>query len=154
MNLPEGLRRSLDDLAFLVLRLAVGAVFFMHGCQKMFGAFGGGGIPGAVAAAANAGFQPAELWGVVLAITEFAGSLALLLGLGTRIAAAFLAFEMAVAIVQVHLPMGFFNSRGGFEFPLTLLAASLALVLGGPGRLSLDHVFVRRRDEPASPLPG
>jgi putative oxidoreductase len=53
---------------------------------------------------------------------------------------------MAGAILLVHLPAGFFNPNG-IEFPLALLGASLALALMGPGRLSLDHTLVARRQD-------
>ena len=49
---------------------------------------------------------------------------------------------MAVAIVTVHLPNGFFLPNG-IEFALALLAANLALLVGGPGALAVDGLLVR-----------
>jgi len=78
---------------------------------------------------------------VVVTAVEILGGLALVLGLGTRVAAALLAFEMLVAILTVRLKMGFV---GGYEFELTLLAASLSLALLGAGPVSVRKIFARR----------
>ena len=122
-----------------VLRVIVGIVFLMHGWQKLFvtgfhgvaGFLGHLGIPAPAAAA------------VVLTLVEFVGGIALILGLFTRWAALLLAIDMVVAILLVHLKNGFFNPQG-FEYPLTLLAASIALALSGPGEASVDGMIKRR----------
>src|SRR3989441_13254337 len=68
---------------------------------------------------------------VVVIAVEILGGLALILGLGTRLAGALLAIDMVVAIPAVRLAAGFV---GGYEFELTLPAArpSPALLGGGP----------------------
>jgi len=40
---------------------------------------------------------------------------------------------------SMHIAAGFFNSDGGFEFPMTLGIATVALTVSGPGRFSLDY---------------
>ena len=68
---------------------------------------------------------------------EFFGGLALVIGLLARPAAAMLAVTMVVAIATVHLANGFM-SNNGYEFALALLAISVAILLEGAGKLSLD----------------
>lgn len=89
------------------------------------------------------------LFAVIVTLVEFLGGLALILGFFTRIAAVLLAVDMLVAILTVHLPSGFFTNNGGFEFPLVLLAASIALVVTGPGEAALDTLLARRTNNPS-----
>jgi len=119
------------------LRLVVGLVFVVHGAQKLF-VFGLGGAAGFMG---KVGIPLPSVAATVVIAVEILGGLALILGLGTRVAAALLAFEMVVAILTVRLKMGF---MGGYEFELTLLAASLTLALLGAGPVSVKRVFARR----------
>jgi putative oxidoreductase len=48
------------------------------------------------------------------------------------------------------LPHGFFNSKGGYEFNLALLAAVAAVAFTGPGAYSLDALFGIHLPEPAT----
>ena len=47
---------------------------------------------------------------------------------------------MLVAIATVHWRNGFFNSSGGYEFNLLIVAAAIALAFTGPGTISIDHL--------------
>jgi putative oxidoreductase len=125
------------DWGLVPLRLVVGLVFVVHGAQKLF-VFGLGGAAGFMA---KVGIPLPFVAAVVVMAVEILGGLALILGLGTRVAAALLAFEMLVAILTVRLKMGFV---GGYEFELTLLAASLSLALLGAGPVTAKTVFARR----------
>ena len=125
------------DWGLVPLRLVVGLVFVVHGAQKLF-VFGFGGAAGFMA---KVGIPLPSVAAVVVTAVEILGGLALVLGLGTRVAAALLAFEMLVAILTVRLKMGFV---GGYEFELTLLAASLSLALLGAGPVSVRKIFARR----------
>jgi len=120
-----------------LLRVIVGIVFLAHGSQKLF-VYGIGGFAGFLT---HMGL-PAFLSPIVIAI-EFLGGAALILGIGTRIAAAAIAANMLGAVIAVHLKGGFFLPTG-FEYALTMLAASLALVLTGPGKASLDGMIRHR----------
>jgi putative oxidoreductase len=122
------------------LRVVVGTVFVAHGAQKLFG-YGFGGVIGAFA---SMGVPLAEVIGPAVAIGEFVGGLALILGLFTRLAAVGLALEMMGALLLVHMRSGFFLPNGS-EFALTLLGAAGALALMGPGGFSLDAVVRRHR---------
>ena len=129
-----------------VLRVMVGAMFVAHGMQKLFGAFGGGGLTGTAGYFDTIGLSPGYPLAVAVAATEFAGGLLLMAGALTRTVATALIVIMLGAIWKVHLSSGFFMNwalspgRGhGFEFHLIVIAALACLVLGGPGAFSVDH---------------
>jgi putative oxidoreductase len=122
-----------------ILRVVVGIVFVMHGGQKLFSY----GVSGTAGFMSQVGIPAPWLAAVVVTAVEFLGGLALLLGLLTRVAALLLAIDMLVAILTVNLPRGFFLPQG-YEFTLTLLAATMALVLTGPGKASVDAVLATR----------
>lgn len=122
-----------------VLRVVVGIVFLMHGQQKLFGF----GIHGTTAFFTGAGIPLPAVSAVVVTFVELLGGIALILGLGTRVAASLIAIDMLGAIFLVHLKNGFFlmPPKMGYEYALTLLAASVALALLGPGAAAVDAMF-------------
>jgi putative oxidoreductase len=127
------------DTALTVLRVVLGVTFIMHGGQKLF-VYGFDGVAGAFA---QMGIPAAGLLGPFVALVEFFGGIAIVLGLLTRLAALGVGSTMVVAILTVHLKAGFFNP-GGVEFPLSLLAAAIALVITGAGGFSLDALAAKR----------
>lgn len=128
-------------LGLLVLRIVGGGVFAAHGAQKAFGWWSGPGFTGWQGAMERMGLEPAAFWAAVSTGAELVGGLLLVVGLLTPLAAAALVGQAVVMIVQVHLPKGFWNSKGGIEFALTLGSIALALVIMGAGTLSLDRAF-------------
>jgi putative oxidoreductase len=124
----------------LLLRLVVGGTMFAHGAQKLFGWFGGGGLGGTAGFFGSVGFRAPLLMAFLAGLAE-AGGLSLAAGFLTPLAALGIAVVMLTAIRVVHLPKGFFNSAGGYEFNLTLLAAAIALTATGPGRFSVDRAI-------------
>ena len=141
----ESSRLQQADLAVLIVRLALGAIFFAHGAQKLLGWWGGNGWAGTIQGMGGMGI-PAPLAALAI-LTEFFGGLAVIVGALTRLAALGLAVVMLVAIAKVHFKNGFFMSDQGFEYNLALLALALAVVAYGAGRWSLDAMFsaTRRR---------
>jgi putative oxidoreductase len=67
----------------------------------------------------------------------------LITGLLTRLAAAGISSTMIVAILLVHIKNGFFAPTG-VEFPLSLLASNIALIVAGAGSWSLDSLIGRK----------
>jgi putative oxidoreductase len=121
-----------------VLRIVAGVTFAAHGAQKLFGWFGGYGLVGVGQWMESIGLSPGYWMALMAGSAEFFGGLALIVGVLARPAAAVLAVTMLVAIATVHLANGFFMSNNGYEFALALLAMSLAVMIEGAGKLSLD----------------
>jgi putative oxidoreductase len=137
--------------AVLLLRIALGVIFFAHGAQKVLGWFGGYGLTGSLDYFEHALGISAPLF-YLTAFTEFIGGIAIIFGLLSRVFAIGYFIEMLVALFKVHLPMGFFMNWGsiagrgeGYEFHIALLAMSFAAALLGPGAYSLDYLFVNHR---------
>jgi putative oxidoreductase len=127
------------------LRLAMAAVFVGHGAQKVLGSWEGPGFSKFISLQAPYSFmKPAWLWMGTAALSELIGGVLLLLGFLTRIGAFFLACTMLVAVVGVHWP-AFFASNKGIEYPLSLLAMALALLISGGGIASVDLGLSGRR---------
>ncbi len=122
---------ALQPLGLLVLRVALGLIFFSHGYPKL--AHSGAGMQGFFVQHGLPGY-----FVYISGVLEVFGAILLVLGLFTRVAALLLAIEMGVAIWKV-------NSGGGYlavhdyEFPLALATGCFALATVGAGLLSLDH---------------
>ncbi|MEA2683348.1 MAG: putative oxidoreductase [Chloroflexota bacterium] len=126
------------DFGLLVLRVVVGLVVAAHGSQKAFGWFGGGGMKGTTAMTVRLGFRPAPAWALMVIAGELGGGLFMALGLLDPLGPLGVAATMVVAALTVHRTKGFWASKGGYEFPLTLLAVAVGAALMGAGRYSLD----------------
>lgn len=141
-----------DSWSTLILRVAMGAIMFPHGAQKLLGWYGGFGFSGTM------GFftEKMGLPGIVAFLVimgESIGSLMLIAGVLTRFAAASLAIIMVGAIVLVHLPTGFFmnwfgqQAGEGYEYHLLVIAISAALVLCGGGKWSVDNLIAEKLEK-------
>lgn len=123
----------------LPIRLALAAVMIAHGAQKVLGSFGGPGFKAFTSGNTPFGFmRPAWLWLGAAALSELVGGILIGIGFLTRIGAFLIACTMLTAVAGVHWPNGFFGSNRGYEYPLTLLAMALALLISGGGQASVD----------------
>jgi putative oxidoreductase len=134
---------SARDLGLLALRVGVGGALVAHGAQKLFGWFGGRGLEQTGATFERLGFRPGNVNAIAAGLGEAGGGALLAVGLGTPGAAAAVAGTMIVAS-STHVEHGFFNGKGGFEYPAVLGWSAAALALTGPGTLSLDHLLGHR----------
>ena len=138
----RSLTSALSPLAEPMVRAATGLLLIPHGAQKLFGWFGGYGIAGTGDFFATKLGLPAS-FAVLAGVIELGGGLALAFGLATRAAATLVFGLMAVAVLQVHLPQGFFWTDGGYEYPLLWGLLALSFVIRGGGRFSLDAAIGR-----------
>ncbi len=130
-----------STLVTIPIRLALAAVMIAHGGQKVLGVWGGSGFKAFTSGEAPYAFmRPAWLWLGAAALSELVGGIFVGLGFLTRVGAFFIMCTMLTA-VTIHWPNGFFGSNKGYEFPLTLLAMSLALLIAGGGQASVDKAL-------------
>src|SRR5689334_8604894 len=114
------LLRTSNSAPLAFIRLALGAVMFAHGAQKMLGWWGGFGYPGTIGYFESMGIP--AVFGFLAVAAEFFGGMGLIVGFLSRIAALGIAIDMIVAVALVHSRNGFFmNWTGkqggeGFEF--------------------------------------
>lgn len=126
---------SRTSAGILLLRIIIGLAFMVHGFPK---------IQHPASWMGPHAFAPPWLQAVV-AVVEFFGGLALIVGFLTRLAALGIFVDMATAILKVHLPMGahWIGGPGSFEVPLFYLIAMVAFMIVGPGRYSIDAMLAK-----------
>ena len=147
MDLVNLVFGTYDSWSHLVVRLALGIIFFAHGAQKVLGWFGGPGLKGTVGYMKQALGVPAPL-AVLASLTEFLGGISMVVGLLVRPSAIGLIVVMLVAIAKVHGKNGLFinfaNTPGkghGYELNLALAAMALSILIGGAGAFSIDRLI-------------
>jgi putative oxidoreductase len=128
------------DLGLTLLRLVTGLIFTMHGYQKLF-VMGFAGVTGAFT---QMGAPLPGISGPLFAVCEIVFGIVVILGLLTRLGSLWFIIDMLGAIAVVHLKNGW-SGRGGMEFPVLLLIASVVIFLGGPGAYAIDNALAARR---------
>jgi putative oxidoreductase len=130
------------ELSWLVIRLTVGGVLFVHGWVKLMeqgvAAFASAGL-------ARRGIEPSLPLAYVIVFNETVGAICLMLGLFTRVIAAIIAVEFAVIAFHASFPNGFGWTRpgGGWEYPFLWGLVIFAIALRGGGPYSLDRLIGR-----------
>jgi len=137
--------RTDDQTGPLLLRLTLGLVMFPHGAQKLFGWFGGYGLSGTLHHFTETMGIP-FIFALLAILAESLGALALMAGFLTRLCALGIGAVMLVAM-GMHWENGFFmnwfgkQAGEGFEYHLLAIGMSLALMLAGAGKWSLDGLL-------------
>ncbi len=131
----------MKDVGLLVMRLVVGMLLAGHGSQKLFGWWGGYGLPGTAQWLGSMGLRPPQPWAVVAGGAEFLGGLLTALGFLHPLGPLIIYGPMGVATGKVHWGKPIWVSEGGAELPAVNMAVALGLVLTGPGRYSLDRLL-------------
>jgi putative oxidoreductase len=137
----------------LPLRIVVGYGFIAHGLAKLLR-----GAPAFAAILHQLGTPvPVALaWATI--VVELVGGLAVMIGAFVPAVSAPLIVVLLVAMFSVHLPYGFSSIKlieitatgarfgpPGYETDLLYIACLVALILGGTGPVSIDHLIDRRR---------
>jgi putative oxidoreductase len=140
------LLRTSDSTALFVLRIILAVIVFPHGAQKLLGWFGGYGFKGTMGFLTGMMHLPYFI-GLLVICIEFFGSLLLIFGALTRVAALGIIGLFAGIVYTSHIQNGFFmnwsgkNAGEGYEFHLLVMGTALALLIGGAGRWSVDRAI-------------
>ena len=133
-----------NDLTGLITRLTLGLILFPHGAQKAIGWFGGYGFTGTMGFFTDTLHLP-WIIGFLVIIIEFIGALSLLAGFASRIWSISIIILFLGIILTSHLNNGFFmnwfgNQKGeGYEFHLLIIGLSIAILINGSGKYSVDE---------------
>ena len=145
------------EVGLLVLRVAIGLIFLLHGWMNLFG--GQESFVREMLSMVGWSIPDAVLWFVTF--IESVGGLALVLGLFTQPAALLLCAEMVVAVALFHARQGFFivaipnvPLAYGFEYHVALVGGLVCLILGGPGMWALEARVLKAVDEARPREPG
>ena len=122
-----------QDWTLLAVRIAVAAIFLIHGWPKLKN------LKTTAENFNSMGFRPGKLWGPFIAILEVVGGILLLLGFAIQVLGILFAIEMLVAAIwKIKHGQKF---AGGYELDVLLVVASLILITNGSGAFGLDRLF-------------
>ena len=144
LGYSDSLAARMSDTVLIVGRLAMGIIFFQSGLAKLtaLGAFSG--------SLGNRGVPFPDFWGPVGAISEFVGGTLIILGLGTRYAAALIVIFVIIATAISHRYWEFPEparrlQQGQFYKNLAIIGGALFLFICAAGRFSLDAILMKKR---------
>jgi putative oxidoreductase len=131
MELFERLTGRHTQKFFSIARIIIGFLFFSHGAQKLFSAFGGHG---------TYGYTKLFIAGII----EFFCGILFGFGFKTRYVAFIAAVEMIIAYITVHQPQGLWPIENGGELALLYFCFFLFSIPNGAGAWSIDALFTKK----------
>jgi putative oxidoreductase len=129
------------SLGLLIIRLVVGLTFMGHGCQKLFGWFGGHGLKGTGGWMESIGIRPGILMALLAGLSELVGGFLFAAGVLMPVASVLIAVTMLVAIFKVHGQNGYWITSNGFEYNLVLIVVAIGIGLIGGGDYTLELLW-------------
>jgi putative oxidoreductase len=144
LGYADALAARVSDTVLLIGRLAMGIIFFQSGFAKLTG------LGGFIGSLGNRGVPFPDFWGPVGAISEFTGGALIILGLGTRYAAALIVIFVIIATAISHRYWEFAEparrlQQGQFYKNLAITGGALFLFICAAGRFSLDALLLKKR---------
>lgn len=145
------LYKTNDHTAGIIMRVTLALVMLPHGCQLLFGWFGGFGFSGSMDYFTRVEGLP-WIVGFAVILLQSLGALLILTGFLSRFLALAMTCLFIGMVVTSHWQHGFFmnwmgNQAGeGFEFHLLAIGLSLALAVNGSGAYSVDAWLTKRAD--------
>jgi len=131
MNTEASLKENvLHDITHWGISASIGVIFIIHSLKKF--------DPSWQEWLVSIGIPP-EMQ-LPIALAEFIGGILLVVGVLTRVTSSIFAVVLLGAIFHIRWENGFFVSKGGWEWDLVMLAAVLAIIVAGPGRISISHL--------------
>lgn len=130
-----GFYASVSDLWYPMIRIALGAILFMHG----WGKWNAGTARIGNAFATNYGLP--SVFAYPALFLETVGAICIVVGLFTRFFAAAIAIELLIAMYAAHWAKGFSVGGGGYEYVLFLGIVTFAVALRGGGPYSVDRMI-------------
>jgi putative oxidoreductase len=142
------------EYGLTVLRVCLAAVFILHGLEQLFGLWGGG-LADTAAVVTGLHLPAAYPLSVGAAAAELACGILLLVGAFTMWASAALLIARAAVLYQASVggraPLASVGqARAEFELSILIAGALIAILLSGPGALSLDDRRLRSAEREAA----
>lgn len=137
--------RGVQDLALLLVRLAAAFLLLEHGWHRYHTV----GISALVLHLRHGGVPAPDVfaWGSI--VFELFGAFFLVFGLLTPLVGLGMLAENVLTIAWLKPHAGYLVTTGGWELNLLLACLGLVFLAFGAGRLALDRLFRRGRDEPS-----
>ena len=128
------------DAGLLIIRVVMGVTLSLHGMQKLFGWFNGGGLQSTAAWFDSIGYRPGIVAAYMAGLSEMLGGLGVATGTLTPFAAAACVGVMLVA-AYANREQGFWSAKKGWEYNWVLAGVAVGIAAAGPGRASIDHAL-------------